>query len=131
MGPCRSQWLADASSRRAVPGHLETIADRVWVVQQCLAQTAEEHATQQGLLQYGLQVTAEHCHPTDLTACVEGEAVSLQQPHLLATCLGQPTLGTGCVLITRMPINYCRQLWKLWRSVRATPTPGRVEYGGA
>ena len=78
---CRSQWLADPASRRAVPGHLEDIADRVWVVQQCLAHTAEDCATQQALLQYGLQVTAEHCQSTDLAACVEGESVTPEGTH--------------------------------------------------
>lgn len=74
-----------------MPGHLENIADRVWVVQQCLAHTAEDYATQQGWLQYGLQVTAEHCHLTDLTACVEGELVSLEGPHH-CSCLSVPVL---------------------------------------
>ena len=76
---CRSQWLSEASSAFTLPGQLASIADRVWVVQQCLTHTASDSATQQGLLQYGLQITAEHCSSSDLETCAQGE---LNRTHL-------------------------------------------------
>lgn len=69
---CRSQWLAEESGKLTVPGHLANIGDRVWVVQQCLGHIPAYNTTQQQLLQYGLEVTAEHCSVTDLTAYAEG-----------------------------------------------------------
>ena len=99
MDECRSQWLAEASSRCVVPGHLAKIVDRVWVVQQCLAHTTDEYSRQQGLLQYGLQVTAQHCNKDHLTACAQGEfyhsamlcQYCRQQCHTAVTILKPPS----------------------------------------
>ena len=63
-----------------MPGHLANVADRVWVVQQCLSHTAKDFSTQQALLQYGLQLTAEHCQMSDLTACIQGKSVIAEAP---------------------------------------------------
>lgn len=73
LASCRSQWLAEALGSSIVPGLLANITNRVWVVQQCLAHIAADSTTQQALLQYGLEVTAEHCQISDLTAYAQGE----------------------------------------------------------
>jgi len=88
---CRSQWVAEGPGPSGLPGALAHVHDRPWVVQQCLAYMAADGATQQQLLQYGLEITAHHCQPSDLAAAQQGR---LQAQYLCPTL---PDLCSGCL----------------------------------
>lgn len=77
MVMCRSQWIAEGQACGGVTGPLATIQDKPWVVQQCAAYIAPDLATQQQVLQYGLDITGQHCQPTDLDDAAQGKPAYL------------------------------------------------------
>ncbi len=80
----RSQWVAEGPGRGgAVTGPLATIQDKPWVVQQCAAYIAPDLATQQQVLQYGLDMTGQYCQPSDLDAAAQGKPAALSICRLL------------------------------------------------
>ncbi|DBB06293.1 hypothetical protein WJX77_007210 [Trebouxia sp. C0004] len=68
----KSQWVAEGQGcRGGVTGPLASVQDKPWVVQQCAAYIAPDLATQQHVLQYGLDITGQYCQPSDLDAAAE------------------------------------------------------------
>ncbi len=83
---CRSQWVAEGpglGGDGGVTGPLATIQDKPWVVQQCAAYIAPDLATQQQVLQYGLDMTGQYCQLSDLDAAAQGKPVELKVCRLL------------------------------------------------
>ncbi|KAL0036267.1 hypothetical protein WJX79_010808 [Trebouxia sp. C0005] len=70
----KSQWVAEGQDGGGVTGPLASIQDKPWVVQQCAAYIAPDLATQQQVLQYGLDMTGQYCQPADLDAAAHGGA---------------------------------------------------------
>ena len=94
--PCRSWWQAEGLSSAKGFHMLQQVGDARWVLQQCLTSIAPDYSQQTALLQYGLQLTAEHCtappngdeHTGEahvlldvMRTCCPARAVSLSHRH--------------------------------------------------
>lgn len=60
----QARWAAQSVSPASLSANLGAVADRRWVVEQCLQRTADSEASQKAVLQSALEETSRHCGPS-------------------------------------------------------------------